>query len=48
MAEAAFYGNESDPALIYFAKGLESYRLGDFLQAENYLQQSLDIQPNRF
>ncbi len=48
MAEAAFYGNEPDPALIYFAKGLERYRLGDLLKAEVYFQQSLDIQPSRF
>lgn len=48
IAEAGFYGNEPDPALIYFAKGLERYRLGDFVKAENYFQQSLDIEPSRF
>lgn len=49
MAEARFYGNEpDDPALIYFANGLERYRLGDFMQAEDYFQQSLDIQPSGF
>lgn len=48
MAEAGFYGNQPDAALIYFAKGLERYRRGDLLQAEEYFQRSLDIQPKRF
>lgn len=48
MAEAGFYGNEPDPALMYFTKGLERYRMGDFRRAEDYFQQSLNIQPKRF
>lgn len=46
--KASFYGKEANPALINFAKGLERYRLGDFLKAEKYLKQSLQIQPNLF
>ncbi len=49
MAKARFYGNEpEDPALTYFAKGIERYRLGDLLKAEDYFQRSLDIQPRHF
>jgi len=48
MGEVAFYGNESEPASLYFAKGLERYRQGDLLKAEEYFQQSLKIQPRRF
>ena len=48
LAEAEFYDNASDPALIYFAKGLERYRQGDFLKAEDYFQKSLNLQPKRF
>jgi hypothetical protein len=48
LAEASFYGNEPDPALIDFAKGLERYRLRDFLAAEAYFQRSLALQPQHF
>lgn len=48
MAEAGVYGNEPAPALIHFAKGLERYRLGDLIKAEDYFQQSLAIQPKNF
>ena len=48
MAEAGFYGNEPDPALIYFAKGLERYRQQDFIGAEDYFRRSLAMQPKRF
>jgi tetratricopeptide (TPR) repeat protein len=47
MAEASFYGNEPDSALINFAKGLERYRQKDLAQAENYFQRSLDNDPSR-
>ncbi|NEO72728.1 tetratricopeptide repeat protein [Moorena sp. SIO3H5] len=46
--KASFYGKESNPALINFVKGIERYNLGDFAQAERYLQASLQIQPNLF
>lgn len=48
MAAAGFYGHEPDSALIYFAKGLERYRKKDLLQAEEYFQRSLAVEPNRF
>jgi len=48
LASAGFYGNKPDPSLLYFAKGLERYRNGDFLKAEDYFQRSLDIQSDRF
>lgn len=48
MAEAGFYGNEPDPALMYFAKGLERYHRQDLVGAEDYFQRSLAIQPRRF
>jgi tetratricopeptide (TPR) repeat protein len=48
MAEAGYYGEEPDPSLIDFAKGLESYRLKDFQASEAYFQKSLDLQPERF
>jgi tetratricopeptide (TPR) repeat protein len=48
MAEAGFYANKPDPALISFTKGLERYRVGDFLKAAEYFQKSLDIQPQEF
>ena len=48
MAEAGFYGNEPDPALINFTKGIERYSSGDYLKAEKYLQKCLNIQPNLF
>lgn len=48
MAEAGFYGNEPDPALIYFAQGLERYRKKDLVRAEDFFQRSLAIEPRRF
>jgi tetratricopeptide (TPR) repeat protein len=48
MAEAGFYANEPNPALISFTKGLERYRVGDFLKAAEYFQKSLDVQPQGF
>ena len=48
LATAGFYGNEPDPALIDFAKGLEHYRLQDFPKAADYFQHSLELQPKRF
>ncbi|MGK7878191.1 MAG: tetratricopeptide repeat protein [Xenococcaceae cyanobacterium] len=48
MAEAGFYGNEPDPALINFTKGIERYRVGDYFKAEDYFQRSLTLQPNLF
>lgn len=48
LARAEFYADEPEPALMNFVKGIERYRLGDFQSAENYFQNSLDIQPSRF
>lgn len=48
LGQASFYGNEPNPALISFAKGLERYQRGDFAKAERYLQESLRLQPNLF
>ena len=48
LAEAGFYSDEPDPALIDFVKGLERYRVGDFNKAQHYFQNSLELQPNRF
>lgn len=46
LAEAQFYANQPEERdLMAFTKGLELYREGNLLQAENYLQQSLNIQP---
>ncbi len=48
LAKAEFYAGEQKPALFNFVKGLERYKLGDFQEAENDFQKSLDIQPNFF
>jgi tetratricopeptide (TPR) repeat protein len=48
MAKAGFYANQPDLASINFVKGLERYRARDFVQAKDYFQKSLDIQPNQF
>lgn len=48
LAEAGFYANEPNPALINFTKGTERYRLGDYIQAEGYFQKALTLQPDLF
>lgn len=48
FAEAEHYGDESEPALILFAKGLERYQRGDWTEAKEAFQQSLSLQPDRF
>lgn len=48
MAEAGYYGNEPNPALINFVQGLERYQAGDYASAETSFQNSLNFQPNLF
>jgi len=48
LARAELYTNKPEPALVSFIKGIERYNLGDFKEAENYFQESLNIQPHRF
>jgi hypothetical protein len=48
LAKAEFYADQADPALLNFVKGLERYKIGDFLEAENYFKKSLDVQNNLF
>lgn len=48
LAEAGFYSNEPNPALIAFAKGLEQYRKDNFLQAETEFRRSLELDPTQF
>ncbi|WP_017316202.1 tetratricopeptide repeat protein [Mastigocladopsis repens] len=48
LAKAEFYTDAPEPALINFVMGLERYKLGNFQEAENYFQKSLDIQPSHF
>jgi tetratricopeptide (TPR) repeat protein len=47
VAEAGFYGNEPNPGLISFAKGIERYRLRDLATAERFFQESLELDPTR-
>ncbi|MFB2897426.1 tetratricopeptide repeat protein [Aerosakkonemataceae cyanobacterium BLCC-F50] len=46
-AEAGFYNNQPDTALLDFVKGLELYRSNDFPTAADYFKKSLSTQ-NRF
>ncbi|MEH2327900.1 tetratricopeptide repeat protein [Nostoc sp.] len=48
LARAELYTNVPEPGLINFIQGLENYKDSNFLEAENYFQTSLEIQPNRF
>lgn len=48
LAEAGFYGKQPDAALIYFVKGLERYKVGDFQKAQQDFEKSLELQPHRF
>ncbi|WP_019502917.1 tetratricopeptide repeat protein [Pseudanabaena sp. PCC 6802] len=47
IAEAGFYGDEPEPSLISFAKGVERYRLKDLAGAEGFFQESLELNPRR-
>ena len=47
-AEAGFYDDKPDTFLIYFAKGVESYRLGNFKKAANFFDKSLTIKPKHY
>ncbi|HIK07180.1 MAG TPA: hypothetical protein IGS40_21225 [Trichormus sp. M33_DOE_039] len=48
LARAELYTNTIEPGLINFILGLENYKNGNFLEAENFLRKSLDSQPKRF
>lgn len=48
MAKAGYYNEQPDTALIELAKGLESYNLKDWINAETHFQESLNLQPKNF
>lgn len=49
MGQAEFYATESETDdVVYFAKGLEQYTLKNFLNAEDYFQRSLNVEPKLF
>lgn len=45
---AEYYGKKPDSGLLYFSKGVERYRRGDLLQAEELFRRTLELQPNNF
>jgi tetratricopeptide (TPR) repeat protein len=47
-AKASYYSAQSEPYLVDLAKGLESYRQENWINAEKYFQESLDLKPNIF
>lgn len=47
-AKASYFNLQSEPYLVNIAKGLESFRQKNWLNAEKYFQESLKLKPNMF
>jgi hypothetical protein len=47
-AKASYFNVQSEPYLVNIAKGLESFRQENWLNAEKYFQESLKLNPNIF
>ena len=47
-AKASYFNVQSEPYLVNIAKGLESFRQKNWLNAEKYFQESLKLKPNMF
>jgi len=45
---AGYYSATLNSGLLYFSRGVERYRRGDLLQAEELFRHALELQPNNF
>jgi tetratricopeptide (TPR) repeat protein len=48
ITAAGYYREQPDSSLLYFSRGVERFRRGDLLQAEELFRRALELQPKNF
>jgi tetratricopeptide (TPR) repeat protein len=48
LGKSGYYNDQPENSLVALTKGLESYRRKDWVNAETYFQESLNLQPKNF